>query len=257
MSERQGPCGYCEVLYFDEKATGRHVEGCANSMFGRPPAEPRGACCEHPKAEHVSAMYGMCHEQLPHCKGCQSDERANVRRDYRHPYRAAEPAKKWPQPGDVLAKAHYDEQTGELTITRVDPPPCPHIRAFIRLYYVDQSNTCRHRPRGHRRGGEVRVRRHADRLDDECPECGSLLDDTQSAIYLCADDEEAMRIIGILHRSIFAKIADKHPRRVYLDGTYTPRPDIVQGKNNGDYWYSASGLRLEGVRITWGTQCPT
>lgn len=98
----------------------------------------------------------------------------------------------------------------------------------------------------------MRVRRYADRPDGECPECGSTLDNTQAAIFICGDAEEALRIAAILQRLVLVKIAEMAPRRLHRDGTYTPRPDIVQGKHNSDYWYSASGLKLEAVRLTWG-----
>ena len=97
----------------------------------------------------------------------------------------------------------------------------------------------------------MRRRRRNERPPEECPECYTKLDPTAAALYLCADDEEALRIVAFLRRSIFAKIGDARPRRIYLDGSYEPRPDIERGAHESDFWFTGNGLRLEAVRIAW------
>jgi hypothetical protein len=99
----------------------------------------------------------------------------------------------------------------------------------------------------------MRQRRKIERPPDECPECGTHLDATGSLIYLCKNDDEAHRIVNMLRRSVIVKIGtDGKPRRLHIDGTYSPRPDIVADELGGQYWYSGNGLRYEAVRLTWG-----
>lgn len=99
------------------------------------------------------------------------------------------------------------------------------------------------------------------RNDDVCPDCFTDRGAIATALYLCADREEAMRILNFVRQSIIVKIAaNKYPQRLYIDGTLAPRRDIAMDKRLtrdesevGAFWYSANGLRFTACKIAWGS----
>jgi hypothetical protein len=60
-----------------------------------------------------------------------------------------------------------------------------------------------------------------------------------------------LRIRDFLRQSVLVKVGNQSPRRLYKDGTYADRSDIIQNKLHGDYWHTGNGLRLEATTITW------
>lgn len=84
-----------------------------------------------------------------------------------------------------------------------------------------------------------------------CPECDTQLDATAAALYLCLNWREAKRIVRFLRRSVIVKVGNDIPRRLHVDGRREDRGDITQRDKN--VWFSANGLRLEAVRLTWRT----
>jgi hypothetical protein len=89
-------------------------------------------------------------------------------------------------------------------------------------------------------------------IANNCPECWTDLDTIASAMYLCADWTEVDRIVTIVRRSIIVKVRDSAPMRVHVDGRRVDRSDIRPYGHGTDFWFSANGLRLEAVRLTWG-----